>query len=449
MGHAELTLHDQAAARQISLNEYWMPFTPNRDFKSDPKMVVRAEGMYYWNDRGDKLIDASSGLFCCAAGHGRKEIADAVQRTTAAARLHRAVPARPPEAVRARDAHGRAHARRPQPHLLRQLGSEAVDTAMKVALAYHQARGRAAHHVRVARARLSRRQFRRRLAVRHRPQPAQVRPASARRRAHARTRTCRRTCFTRGQGAHGVELADDLQADRRPLRRREHRRRASSSRSPARPAASCRRRAISSACARSATSTASCSCSTRSSAASAAPARPFAAQSFGVTPDIMTMAKATHQRRPADGCGRGHQRRIHDTVMGAAQDGADRVLPRLYVFRPSRGRARRHRHARHLQERRVVRAARDLSPYFLDAMFSLQGEGRGHRHPRLRHDAAIDVAEPRRTRHRGHVLQKKLFDNGLHLKTTGDCAIVAPPLIAEKAHVDTIAEILRKTLRTL
>src|SRR5258708_23636813 len=78
MDHAELTLRDQREPRQISLDEYWMPFTPNRDFKSDPKMVVRAEGMYYWNDRGEKLIDASSGMFCVNAGHGRKEIADAV-----------------------------------------------------------------------------------------------------------------------------------------------------------------------------------------------------------------------------------------------------------------------------------------------------------------------------------------------------------------------------------
>jgi beta-alanine--pyruvate transaminase len=47
---------------------------------------------------------------------------------------------------------------------------------------------------------------------------------------------------------------------------------------------------------------------------------------------------------------------------------------------------------------------------------------------------------------RGHLLQKKLFDTGLHLKTTGDSAIVAPPLIAEKQHVDRIVECLRKTL---
>jgi beta-alanine--pyruvate transaminase len=50
---------------------------------------------------------------------------------------------------------------------------------------------------------------------------------------------------------------------------------------------------------------------------------------------------------------------------------------------------------------------------------------------------------------RGHVLQKQLFDNGLHLKTTGDCAIIAPPLIAEKQHVDMMVDILRKTLATV
>src|SRR5207302_3510643 len=78
MGHAEHKLHDQPQPRTISLDEYWMPFTPNREFKAAPMLVVRAEGMYYWNDRGEKLIDAASGMFCCAAGHGRKEIADAV-----------------------------------------------------------------------------------------------------------------------------------------------------------------------------------------------------------------------------------------------------------------------------------------------------------------------------------------------------------------------------------
>jgi beta-alanine--pyruvate transaminase len=47
------------------------------------------------------------------------------------------------------------------------------------------------------------------------------------------------------------------------------------------------------------------------------------------------------------------------------------------------------------------------------------------------------------------MLQKKLFDNGLHLKATGDSAIVAPPLIAERAHIDNIVEILRRTLKSI
>ena len=62
---------------------------------------------------------------------------------------------------------------------------------------------------------------------------------------------------------------------------------------------------------------------------------------------------------------------------------------------------------------------------------------------------AIDVAVDGAPGRRGHALQKKLFDNGLHLKTTGDAAIVAPPLVSERAHIDMIADILRRTLAAL
>ena len=50
MGHAETKIQEAPRASAYSMEEYWMPFTPNRDFKHDPKMVVRAEGMYLWND---------------------------------------------------------------------------------------------------------------------------------------------------------------------------------------------------------------------------------------------------------------------------------------------------------------------------------------------------------------------------------------------------------------
>ncbi|MDQ3189620.1 MAG: aminotransferase class III-fold pyridoxal phosphate-dependent enzyme, partial [Pseudomonadota bacterium] len=62
---------------------------------------------------------------------------------------------------------------------------------------------------------------------------------------------------------------------------------------------------------------------------------------------------------------------------------------------------------------------------------------------------AVDVQSEGAPGKRGHALQKKLFDSGLHLKATGDSAIVAPPLIAERAHIDNIIDIMRRTLRSI
>src|SRR5947208_5849605 len=210
MDHAELTLRDQAQPRQISLDEYWMPFTPNRDFKADPKMVVRAEGMYYWNDRGEKLIDASSGMFCVNAGHGRKEIADAVHRQLFEldfiAPFLRGHPKQFELAARVAEL---------TPGDLNRIffvnsGSEAVDTAMKVALAYHQARGQGGRNMFISRERAyhgvnfggvslsgiinNRRKF------------GPTLPGIA----HMRHTHLKENFFVPGQGTHGAELAEDL-----------------------------------------------------------------------------------------------------------------------------------------------------------------------------------------------------------------------------------------------
>ena len=58
-----------------SLEAHWMPFSANRDFKANPRMVVKSEGMYMWDYKGGQIIDGSSALFCTPAGHGRREIA--------------------------------------------------------------------------------------------------------------------------------------------------------------------------------------------------------------------------------------------------------------------------------------------------------------------------------------------------------------------------------------
>ena len=61
-----------------SLENHWMPFSGNRDFKTNPRLVVKSEGMYCWIMV--QAVDGSSGLFCTPAGHGRREIADAVYK---------------------------------------------------------------------------------------------------------------------------------------------------------------------------------------------------------------------------------------------------------------------------------------------------------------------------------------------------------------------------------
>ena len=61
-----------------SLESLWMPFTPNRQFKAKPRMLAKAAGMHYWTADGRQILDAVAGLWCVNAGHGRREITEAV-----------------------------------------------------------------------------------------------------------------------------------------------------------------------------------------------------------------------------------------------------------------------------------------------------------------------------------------------------------------------------------
>ena len=63
-----------------SLQEHWMPFTSNKSFKKDPRLITEAKGVYIKDHKGRTQIDASSGLFCNPLGHGRKEIINAITK---------------------------------------------------------------------------------------------------------------------------------------------------------------------------------------------------------------------------------------------------------------------------------------------------------------------------------------------------------------------------------
>ena len=124
-----------------SMENLWMPFTSNRDFKSDPRIIARGEGVYLYTPEGKPIIDASSGLFCCAAGHSRPEIADAVHRQLAT--LAYTAPFQLGHELSFELARRLAEL---TPQGMNRVffvnsGSEAVDTAIKIAMAYHYARG--------------------------------------------------------------------------------------------------------------------------------------------------------------------------------------------------------------------------------------------------------------------------------------------------------------------
>ncbi|MGG7567065.1 aminotransferase class III-fold pyridoxal phosphate-dependent enzyme [Rhodovulum sp. DZ06] len=131
------------AAPNIPLSDYWMPFTANRAFKADPRILARAEGVHYWNDRGEKLLDAVSGLFTTPAGHGRTEIRDAV-----AAQFDRLDFAPPfqfgtPGAFQLSTEIAKLTPEGMNKIFFANSGSEAVESAIKIAFQYHRRRGEA------------------------------------------------------------------------------------------------------------------------------------------------------------------------------------------------------------------------------------------------------------------------------------------------------------------
>ena len=427
-----------------SLEEHWMPFTPNREFKNEPRLVAKSEGVYLWDHKGGRVLDGSSGLFCVAAGHGRKEIADAVrdQLTTndymapfnlghaGSFELAKMVAAITPEPIN---------------HVFFvNSGSEAVDTALKICMAYHGARGdhrrqrfvsreRAYHGVNIGGVSLSG-------MVKNRDSFPIVMPYVVTIR-HTWTAENR---FTRGQAENGAELAEDLQ---RMVDTYGGNTIAACFVEPVAGSTGClvppkgyleRLREI---CDANGILLVFDEVITGFGRLGA----PFAAQAFGVTPDIMTMAKAlTNGCQPMGAVAVRDE--IYDTVVDGAPEGAIEFFHGYtYSGHPAACAAGIATQRIYRDERLFDRAA-ELSDYFLDAVFELQSldivtDVRGYGLI-----AGIDVKPGSAPGARGSEIQKRLFWNGLHIKFTGDAGIIAPPLVADKSHIDELVGVLRQTL---
>ncbi len=124
-----------------NLDAFWMPFTANRAFRERPRMVARAKDMHYYTPEGRPILDATAGLWCCNAGHTREPIVAAIQNAAAELDYAPSFQFGHPTAF---EMAGRIAALAPAglDHVFfANSGSEAVDTALKIALAYHRVRG--------------------------------------------------------------------------------------------------------------------------------------------------------------------------------------------------------------------------------------------------------------------------------------------------------------------
>ena len=128
---------------RTDLEAFWMPFTANRQFKAHPRLLARAEGMHYWTDDGRKVLDGVAGLWCVNAGHGRKEITEAVSKQLATMEYAPPFQMGHPPGFELASRLVKLAPGDIDHVFFTNSGSEAVDTALKIAIAYHRLRGEA------------------------------------------------------------------------------------------------------------------------------------------------------------------------------------------------------------------------------------------------------------------------------------------------------------------
>ncbi|MEO0617875.1 MAG: aminotransferase class III-fold pyridoxal phosphate-dependent enzyme [Pseudomonadota bacterium] len=428
-----------------SLEEHWMPFTQNAEFKENPRLVVKSEGCYMWDHKGGKLLDGSSSLFNVACGHGRSEISTAVYEQL---KLNDYTPhfqMGHPGSFEMATKVARLLTDELNHVFFANSGSEAIDTALKIVMAYNNARGengrirmvsreRAYHGVNIGGVSLSGMVKNRDIFPLTMPYVATIRHT-----------WLEENKFQRGEGEHGgVELANDLE---RIVQTYGANTIAACFVEPIAGSTGClvppkgylkRLREI---------------CDQYGIllvfdeviTGFGRLGHPFAAQAFDVTPDIMTMAKAiTNGSQPMGAVAVSDN--VYDTIIEKGGGGMEFFHGYTYSAHPASC-AAGIATLKIYEEENLFENATNMSEYFLDQVWTLQDidivtDIRGYGLM-----AAIDVALPDHAPGAsGMAMQKKLFWEGLHLKFTGDAGIIAPPLIVQKEHIDELVAKLRKGL---
>jgi len=438
-----MTTHNQ----DIVNDNFWLPFTPNKDFRRDPKLFARAEGEYYYDPDGRAILDGVSGLFASALGHGRKEIAEAVHQQILTLDFTASFYRGHPPAFAAAKALSAL-----LPDGLDRIffvgsGSEAVDTALKIALAYHRAKGQGSRNIFVSRERAYHGVNFGGVALSGLPNNRRNFTGGGPQVVHMRHTWLEENRYSRGQPEHGDFLADDL------LRLITLHGGENIAACVVEPIAGstgvlvppvgylerlrqiCDRHGI-------------LLILDEVITGFGRTGKAFASQSFNIRPDIITLAKAiTNGTLPMGAVA--VSRDIYDSIINAAGE-QDIEFFHGYTWsaHPVACAATLTTLALYRQEG-VFAAADALSDHFLERLFGLRElpvvtdiRGFGLL-------GGIDLAPGTKPGQRGYEVQKQLFDAGLHLKSTGDALIIAPILVTGPERIDRLFEILTRVLSTI
>ena len=434
---------------ELSLEQLWMPFTANRAFKRAPRLLASASGMYYTTVDGRRVLDGTAGLWCVNAGHCREPIVRAVQEAAATLDFAPGFQLGHPYSFALAE---RVTAMLPGTldHVFfANSGSEAVDSALKIALAYFQARGEP-----------QRTRFVGRMRGYHGVGfgGISVGGIETNRRAYAaqllpqvdhlpHTHDLARNAFSRGEPVHGAELADDLE---RIVRERGAETIAAVIIEPMAGSTGVlipprgyltRLREI---CDRHGILLIFDEVITGFGRLGA----PFAADYFGVTPDMMTVAKGlTNAAVPmgavfVDG-------KIYETVINATPSGIELFHGYTYSGHPLAAAAGLATLELYQTEGLFERAA-SLAPYWEDALHSLRDLPNVIDIRNLGLVGGIELEpRPNTPGARGFDVFLECFNRGTLVRVTGDIIALSPPLIIEKAQIDTLLETVSEAIKAV
>jgi beta-alanine--pyruvate transaminase len=438
----------EASGSQLDMAAHWMPFTANRQFKAAPRLLVRAEGMYYWDHKGRQILDGVAGLWCVNAGHGRQRIVQAIQAQAAEMDFAPPFQMGHPKAFELAQRMAALAPAGMNKVFFTNSGSEAVDTALKMALAYHRARGEGSRTRLLGRERgyhgvnfggisvggmvANRKAFGSLLAgvdhIRHTHDPA-------------------RNAFSVGQPAHGAEFADDLERlvalhDASNIAAVIVEPIAGSTGVLVPPQGYLQRlREI---------------CTKHGIllifdeviTGFGRTGNPFAAQTFGVTPDLITAAKGlTNGAVPMGAVIAGQH--VYDAFMAAPDNTIEFFHGYTYSGHPlacAAGLATLDTYA----EEGLLTRAQSMADYLAKAVHALKDEPHVIDVRNYGLVAAIELqpiaGAPTK---RAFNVFLDTYERGVMLRTTGDTVVMTPPLIAQHAHIDQMVDTLRSSLRKL